>query len=554
MTSEEVTFSNHENVSKGNGTTTISSGPLFDAANEEKFEIYIYPFIFTLVYMFVGFIGNFVVIYIFTCQWKLTKTTLFILTLAFVDIFSCMFNMPIEAAILWQPLTFDHDMLCKISRYTTFAASAGSSLVLVAIAIDRYLMVCRPFKSRELDVPYAKKSCILAVFFGIVLTWPSLIFYGTYKYYIFQDDGNNVIKIESKTCLITNYYTENYTLPAAFYFFLLGGHAIIFIVLTTVYIIIGRHLFISTSTDVSDEKRHSLKFFGISMVSAITGNIPQHPETPSETGNQRSKPPSTENLHVRIDLTPPTDVENGNCDILGSGAMTPYRSGTPYPGHKILHSKVYENEALNENMSAQVNKCCEQCPLPKENHIDNKDTLSPAINGQGKKLTLKVDGLVDPRCSEFRRESARLSSDSFGSDNSQTPMTPRSPGTVRALIYRSQSEGGSKSNLNKIISDELKNSGVKEFSLKRNTLIMRVVTMAFIISFLPYLIIVTLRSSNPNIPNNLNKASQIAYHLFLRGYFINSVINPFIYGFMNEEFRLKLRSLFCKYCTSRHSN
>lgn len=538
MTSEEVTLSNQNNVSSGNDTLIITSGPLFDAANEEKFEIYIYPFVFTLVYMFVGFIGNFVVIYIFTCQWKLTKTTVFILTLAIVDIFSCMFNMPIEAALLWQPLTFDHDVLCKVSRYTTFATSAGSSLVLVAIAIDRYLMVCRPFKSRELDVSYAKKSCIIAVFLGIALTWPSLMFYGTYTYYIFRNDGDTVIKIESQTCLITNYYTENYTLPAAFYFFLLGGHSIIFLILTTVYIIIGRHLFMATSTDVSSVKRHSLKFFGISMMSAITGKIPQQSETQSDTGDQRSRPASTENLHVRIDISPVSDIENGNYNMLGSSPSTPHRSGTPYPGHKILHSKAYEDG----NKSNHVNKCCDQSPVTTENKSDIKHTRFPAVNSQGQKLTLNVEARADPQCTEFRRESPRLSSESVGSDKCLTPMTPKSPNNVRAILYRSQSEGGSKLNVNKIISDELRNSDVKELSLKRNTLIMRVVTMAFIISFLPYLIIVTLRSSNPNIPNNLNKASQIAYHVFLRGYFINSVINPFIYGFMNEEF-LKIKIL-----------
>ena len=133
-------------------------------------------------------------------------------------------------------------------------------------------------------------------------------------------------------------------------------------------------------------------------------------------------------------------------------------------------------------------------------------------------------------------------------------MSPKTPETVRAILYRSQSEGGgSKSNINKVITDELRNSAVKECSLKRNTLIMRVVTMAFIVSFLPYLIIVTIRSSNPNIPHKLDKAAQIAYHVFLRSYFINSMINPFIYGFLNEEFRHKLKSLFCKLCASKFS-
>ena len=541
MTTEGILQTNSTNQSSGNDVITITDGPLFEAANDEQFGIYIYPFMFTLFYMCVGFVGNFIVIYIFTCQWKLTKTTLFILTLAFVDIFSCMFNMPIEAAILWHPLNFDYDFLCKISRYTTFVASAGSSFVLVAIAIDRYLMVCRPFKSRELGVPYAKKSCVIAVLLGVILTWPSLVFYGTFKYYTYRTDGEVEMRIESRTCLITNYYTTNYTLPAAFYFFLLGGHFLIFVILTTVYVVIGRHLFMSTNTDLSSEKRHSLKFFGISMMSAITGNIPTpHADAHTEADFPRSRAVSADNIQVRID--PPSDLHCSNGDVHpDSSPGTPHRSGTPHLGRKIIRNQQ-DDKYLSPISPSRLNK---------SNNQVSPVTRPKSSKSKNKNLTLKIGSNSGCECSEFRRDFTRLSTESEGSDRSLTPIAPRTPESVRSIMYRSHSEPGSRTNLNKIISDELRNSDVKEFSLKRNTFIMRVVTMAFIVSFLPYLIIVTIRSSNTDIPHKLNKASQIVYHVFLRGYFINSMINPFIYGFLNEEFRLKLKSLFCKYCSSR---
>jgi len=145
----------------------------------------------------------------------------------------------------------------------------------------------------------------------------------------------------------------------------------------------------------------------------------------------------------------------------------------------------------------------------------------------------------------------RLSSSSTASHSCLTPVTPVTPDSVRGILYRSQSVE-SRYKLNRIISDELRRVEVKEFSLRRNTLIMRMVTIAFVVSFLPYLVIVTLRYSNPDIPNKLSKIEQILYHVFLRTYFINSMINPFIYGFMNGEFRAKLKELFCAFC-SRHN-
>ncbi|WAR16042.1 TLR1-like protein, partial [Mya arenaria] len=387
------------NLSRYDGNNTIiTDGPFFDQMNKEQMEIFIYPFVLVIIYMVVGFIGNSIVIYIFTAKWKLTKTTVFILTLAGVDLMSCLINMPTEAAILWNPISFDNDIICKISRFTTFIASVSSSFVLVAISIDRYLMVCRPFLGRELDVKYAKKTCFVAVLLGLVTTWPSLIFYGTFTYHdkVVNSYTNELVTIETKTCLISNFYVENYKLPAGFYFFLFGGHVIMFVILTMLYLLIGRSLFMSTDGGkVTQEKRHSLKYFGLSIVSAFTGTVPNSPN-------------------------------------------------------------------------------------------DNRD--------------------------------------------------------------KSQSVE-SRARLNRIIADELRHSEVKEFSLRSNTLMMRMVTIAFVISFFPYLVIVTLRYSNPDIPNKLGIAEQIAYHVFLRTYFINSMINPFIYGFMNMEFRAKLKELFCAFCT-----
>lgn len=583
-------MTSHTNTSADD---VIYSESLADEARAELMEIYVFPFVFVIFYMIVGLIGNSIVIYIFTAKWKLTKTTIFILTLAGVDLMSCIINMPAEAAILWNPMDFDYDVMCKISRYTTFIASASSSFVLIAISIDRYLMVCRPFLGRELGVQYAKRTCMTAVLLGIITTWPSLIFYGTYTYQVEKEDNETgeLVKIESKTCLISNFYVKNFKLPAAFYFFLFGAHVIIFVLLTMVYMLIGRSLFMSTNTAVSNEKRHSLKYFGISMMSAITGTVPNSPADNRDRiswGSRSSRAVSLENIH-RIDQSPinnaaksqarisnettvsiilndiekrpkctnkeevNANVEHRAGDNLMNGNTNYRKYSSPTHGEQTYRSSDREDE---ERLEMTRNNLCVQQPVSDDSASDasfnspEKQKNSTYLSLNFGKRNCNNKGKRDCH-NKSRTANSRLSSGSATSTHCLTPMSPVTPDSVRGILYRSQSVEN-RARLNRIISDELRRVQFKEFSLRRNTLIMRMVTIAFVVSFLPYLIIVMIRYSNTDIPTKLSKVEQILYHVFLRTYFINSMINPFIYGFMNTEFRAKIKALFCKWCSRRN--
>ncbi|XP_053383067.1 uncharacterized protein LOC123539878 [Mercenaria mercenaria] len=586
MSAVNITSNMTSNVNSTDDVMAYN-GPLVDEARRELMEIYMYPFVLVIFFMIVGFIGNTIVIYIFTAKWKLTKTTMFILTLAGVDLMSCVINMPTEAAILWNPMNFDYAVICKISRFTTFIASASSSFVLIAISIDRYLMVCRPFLGRELGVRYAKRTCLIAVLLGIISTWPSLIFYGTYTYQVEKTDieTGKVMKIESKTCLISNFYVEHYKLPAGFYFFLFGGHIIMFVILTMVYLLIGRSLFMSTSTYVSNEKRHSLKYFGISMMSAFTGTVPNSPADNRDRmswGSRSSRAVSLENIN-RIDQSPANnlarqqvrktnettvsivlnDIENENKEQSYSQKEDIDTNIEKRSQDNMMKDNICNTNSsslhLDNICSVSNHECDDRLDISRNNlcvqHATSDDSASDtSFNSPEKKPDTKLLYLNIGKRDKNRTKNGRLSSGSTTSTNCLTPVTPVSPVTpdsVRGILYRSQSIE-SRARMNRIISDELRHTEVKEFSLRRNTLIMRMVTIAFVVSFLPYLVIVIIRYSNPDIPTKLSKVEQILYHVFLRTYFVNSMINPFIYGFMNIEFRSKLKEMFCNFCT-RHN-
>ena len=146
---------------------------------DEIMEVYIWPFILVSVYATIGCLGNLLVLYVYFLKWSRTKTRFFILALTLVDFLNCSINMAIEAAILWNPLHFDHNNLCKVTRGMTFVLNDISACILVAIAIDRVLCVYKPLKRRALTMTYAKRSCITAVIIGCSVGWPGFILYGT---------------------------------------------------------------------------------------------------------------------------------------------------------------------------------------------------------------------------------------------------------------------------------------------------------------------------------------------------------------------------------------
>ncbi|KAL8619313.1 hypothetical protein ACOMHN_056957 [Nucella lapillus] len=78
----------------------------------------------------------------------------------------------------------------------------------------------------------------------------------------------------------------------------------------------------------------------------------------------------------------------------------------------------------------------------------------------------------------------------------------------------------------------------------RTTWMMFVLTAIFIISYLPYLTIVCVRATHHDIETGLHGWKLNLYTLGLKSYFINSIVNPFVYSFCSARFRHQCQHLF----------
>ncbi|KAL3892205.1 hypothetical protein ACJMK2_004437 [Sinanodonta woodiana] len=418
----------------------IDSGLMCQQMNSKLLQISIYPLILTFVYMIVGIIGNSFAIYIYGFRWKKTKTRLFVLFLAMMDMVNCAFNMPVEAAILLKPATFDNDILCKISRTVTFLVNNTSTLTLIGIAVDRFLLVYRPLRNLTLSHQYVKYVCAASLFLGAALAWPAAIYYGTYS--IKYPLPNNINSTSNcKTCLVSDAYLHSVAWQLGFPITLLTLLIVIFVILSVLYILIGRKISIATS----------------------------------------SRQPSSPTIAMMIKPLVGKNSKRQSCqkDFNESEILEPEIS----PKTKISFRSSDEAKLVTDSGNRQ-----------------NVSTL--AANGLSSKTPNSSERLLSK--SSFRESIINRG------DESGRPLSRR---------------------FSKVFNN----------ATRKNTIMMRMVTIAFMASFTPFLVLVIIRVCDPKLLQTLNDSSKIAYHVFLRSYFLNSVVNPFIYGFMNKEFRVKVK-------------
>lgn len=87
---------------------------------------------------------------------------------------------------------------------------------------------------------------------------------------------------------------------------------------------------------------------------------------------------------------------------------------------------------------------------------------------------------------------------------------------------------------------ERKTSAVK---VTRTTTIFVAVTIAFIVSYLPFLAAMVLRNIISGFERNLSADVSVFYKFCLKCFFINNAINPLIYSFLSGKFKQEVKDL-----------
>ncbi|KAK3098558.1 hypothetical protein FSP39_020620 [Pinctada imbricata] len=86
------------------------------------------------------------------------------------------------------------------------------------------------------------------------------------------------------------------------------------------------------------------------------------------------------------------------------------------------------------------------------------------------------------------------------------------------------------------------------FASNRYSYIFLSITIFFIISYVPTLIMVSVSSKEKDFWMNLSYGKLQIFLILRRMFIIDHLVNPFIYGYFDGAFRRQIKKLFCSYC------
>ncbi|KAL3892213.1 hypothetical protein ACJMK2_004444 [Sinanodonta woodiana] len=483
-------------------------GTVMENKNKEELELLTPAFVMVTLFMIVGLPGNLFVIIVYYRKMRRTTSRYFIIVLAALDFINCVFTMPAEMALLSNFYTFDVPWLCKLIRFIPYSTNNSSGMILLGIAVDRFRKICQATR-KSFSLKHVKIFCICSITFATLSSTPSIVLYGTNTKIlpVYLKELN--ITIYGKTCLVEDQYWKT-SYIAAFNAYLFCCMAIIFVVISIVYVIIGKEMLIRKDFRSIRKRAYLPDCRSPNSYHSEKGLY----STSYNSEARLDEASSVSQLSLRRSLF--INRETSTRNIVKS--RTPDTKGED----NLMMSTMEENSCSDQRSSGT---CLDDDPCSVLNTtamISSPSESAICDNSQSQSKTLDL----------LEKSSSLVTINKNSQQSSQNK-------SLKTLIMRNNVKS------THVESQKPKSEGIENrISIRKTTCLLFVVTLSYVISFLPFLVIVTIRSVKPDIYYKMTFVESSIYNLFLRSYFLNNAINPILYGFLNKQFRKKSIQLF----------
>jgi hypothetical protein len=477
--------------------------------NDEAVETLIPAITFIVLLMVIGVVGNPAVVYFYAFKLKPTPSYMFIVALAIFDFIVCAVSMPLELVDLIRFYTFESAVACKLLRFVNYFMAISSGGILIAIAVDRYRKICKPFRS-QITIKMAKIIIPCILFGSVCVSWPSFVFYTVVKVNLTEVDG-----AVGQDC--TTIRDDSYKLFITLYNGILFLCFVVAITsLSVLYCLVGRQIF----------NLRSFRFYA-HRIRGVSASRPQS-RTTQCTDNTRRFGSFTETQCTEIpsfdEATLPPSRESSRPTTATAIAFTT-RKVAPSPiDFEVDDTTLSSGSGHSSNGILRISKSL-------HNALSTKEVSVPPRSNSVFSNRRQIDDMNDIQNGSDR------TSDLFRQIQDQESSRVTFAGEGKAISVATTLETETRDADGTANLDQKKTSA-QNINTKKYTVITLSITIAFIISFLPYLSLMTWRTlSKEYEPNLFSKAELVAFQIFIRSFLINSATNPIIYGFLNTEFR-----------------
>lgn len=403
----------------------------------------------------------------------------------------------------------------------------SSVFTLMTIAIDRFRKICRPH-SAQLTRRYARLSLILVLALALLCSWPAPIIYGIAS----VDVGYS--PITGKDCTVGDAVRDT-VIPLVFNFLLLFGFLTLTVVIVVMYslILVGlrRHnktmrafKFQETSSSQVKPKK------SLCRLSQIEG-FPPKAALPATRDRRESKHETPINNLLQ------RNSSNSNDNVIGSSCVcchgeTICQNGIPHTDNKMSTNQSHDRDNTSETI-----------------HHDN-DSMAVSLNDR----TLSKELSTVPECLSDASEITSISN--FTASRSHSNDSGYSTDVVfkdefTSCSFDKEFPCQPKTRSHEVLSPRISGASRSRNITSKTTTIAFVVTLVFILSYLPHIILQVVKFAHDS-PGQ-EGAELVVSNLLIRSYFINSVANPIIYGVLNVQFRKQVSLLISSIFRCRRS-
>ncbi|PVD31759.1 hypothetical protein C0Q70_07177 [Pomacea canaliculata] len=402
--------------------------------------------------MLMGVVGNCLIVYIYWNKFKASWSRTAIVALGLFDLVSCTLGVPGEMVDLRFSFDYPSDAICRASRAVATFPNIASGIMLVAVAFDRYRLICLPHRPNTASRNGARRHVAFACLCSLLLTWPAALVYGTKK-----SEVPGMTGLPGQECSTSERMAGTH-FPLIYSGILMLVFLSTFISMSVFYFLIGRQVyrqgeFRKTLMQLRDWKRKNT-------LSELEASAASDPDAGGGGGAG--------------------DVSNGDCSP----------SGVSYQPDVVAAAAELSRGTSPEKVSASEEPTSPVSPPLSPVFSLASPPLSPSV------LKLNHHRRFSRSTSVLRRLRGRTSGDSV--INSRT---------------------------------------------RKTTFMLCLISIVFVFSYLPHLVVKIARSSKKNFLADDSTSSLVIYNLCVRSYFLNSFANIFIYGFCSFRFRKECWSL-----------
>nr|KAI8748131.1 neurotensin receptor type 1-like [Biomphalaria glabrata] len=150
------------------------------ALEQESTIAFIPTFVYLGLLAVVGIPGNSLVLIIYLTKMTIKPLSIFILSMAAIDLITCLLILPGETYRLLHIWYFTEPIACQIYMALCAQFVISSGLMLVAIAIIRYMKICHSLK-KQVTLTQTKCICSFNIFIALVFSVPHGILQGKHS-------------------------------------------------------------------------------------------------------------------------------------------------------------------------------------------------------------------------------------------------------------------------------------------------------------------------------------------------------------------------------------